>query len=590
MKGWMGKILKINLSERKVEPIQIDDELKRKYVGGRGMGVKLYTQMCCATTDPLGEQNVIIFLTGPVTGTSIPSTGRYQVITRSPLTGTIFDSSSGGSFGAVMKRAGIDGVIIEGSSQEPVYLFINEEGVEFRSASHLWGKDTHETRRAVLHETSKKASVASIGPAGENLVFLSCIMNDRDRAAGRGGLGAVMGSKRLKAIAVDGGKRVEVADEEMLDGLLARVDRMIDKNPVTGKALQILGTAVLVNVINEHGMFPTENFRRGVFNDAEGISGEKIAESILVKRSGCYRCNIACGRSTRVGNESGEGPEYETAWAFGAQCGINDLEAVTRANYICNRVGMDTISVGSTIGCAMELHDVGALAESVKWGDKDRMLQLVEQTAYKRGFGAEIAMGSKRLAEKYGRGELAMQVKGLELPAYDPRGAQGHALAYATSNRGGCHMRAYLIAPEILGQPVFMDRYSVNGKPELVALLQDISAAVDSLIVCRFIQIALGISTFTEMLNYVTGWNYTDEQLIEVGKRIYTLERKFNCEAGLRRKDDMLPPRFLNEKLEEGSSRDRVVMLNEMLDRYYQLRGWDSEGVPLEETIQKLSL
>lgn len=589
MFGWMGKIIKIDISNGKQESVEISDELRRKYLGGRGLGVKLYSDMCSADIDPFSPGNPLIFLTGPLTGL-IPTAGRYQVISRSPQTGTICDASSGGVFGNQLKKTGLDGFIVTGKAEKPVYLLITDNGIEIKDASHLWGKNTHQTRDTLQEEYSVKASIASIGPAGENQVLFAAIMNDKDRAAGRGGMGAIMGSKNLKAIVAIGNKEISVAYPEGLKELLLKVDRLIDKNPVTGKSLQLLGTSVLVNIINAHGMYPTENFQRGVFNDAEGTSGEKIAEVLLQKRSACFKCPIACGRSTKTENKEGEGPEYETVWAFGAQLGINDLTKITEANYLCNELGLDTITTGSTIGCAMELYEKGAFPHELKWGDADILEKLVEDIAYKRGIGAELALGSKRLAEKYGKPELAMQVKGLEIPAYDPRGVQGQALAYATSNRGGCHMRAYVIAPEILGSPMNIDRYSPDGKAEIVALLQDISAVVDSTVLCRFLQFALSISTFTEMVNVVTGWNYTDDELLEVGKRIYTLEREFNSKAGFTRKDDMLPSRFLEEELEEGSSRNRIVQLDKMLDEYYAVRGWDKNGVPTDETIKGLGL
>ena len=371
-------------------------------------------------------------------------------------------------------------------------------------------------------------------------------MNDKDRAAGRGGMGAVMGSKNLKAIAANGSRPVAISDPEGYKTLTALIERMVDKNPVTGKSLQVLGTSVLVNIINAHGMFPTENFRRGMFNDAEGTSGEKIAETLLQRQSACYKCPIGCGRTTRTKDKHGEGPEYETVWAFGAHLGISDLTAITEANYACNELGLDTITMGSTIGCAMELCETGAWKENLRWGDAGKLLGWVTDTAFQRGIGAELALGSKRLAAKYGRPELAMQVKGMEIPAYDPRGAQGMALSYATSNRGGCHMRAYMISPEILGHPVFLDRFSIAGKAEIVALFQDISALVDSTVLCRFLQFAMGISTFTEMLRVVTGLDFSDEELLKIGRRIYTLERLFNNRAGFGRRDDTLPPRFLH--------------------------------------------
>jgi len=589
MFGWMGKIIKIDISNGKQETIKITNELRRKYLGGRGLGVKLYSDMCSSQIEPLSPENALIFLTGPLTGI-IPTAGRYQVISRSPLTNTICDSSSGGVFGNQLKKTGLDGFIITGKAEKPVYLLITDNGIEIKDASHLWGKNTQQTRDALTEKYSVKASVASIGPAGENQVVYAAIMNDKDRAAGRGGMGAIMGSKHLKAVVAIGSKEIQVAHPDALKELLTKVDRLIDKNPVTGKSLQLLGTSVLVNVINAHGMYPTENFQRGVFNDAEGTSGEKISEVLLQKRSACFKCPIACGRSTKTENKEGEGPEYETVWAFGAQLGINDLTKITEANYLCNELGLDTITTGSTIGCAMELYEKGVFPHELKWGDADILEKLVTDIAYKRGIGAELALGSKKLAEKYGKPELAMQVKGLEIPAYDPRGVQGQALAFATSNRGGCHMRAYMIATEILGSPVFMDRYSINGKPEIVALLQDISAVVDSMILCRFLQLAISISTFTEMVNVVTGLNYSDDELLEVGTRIYNLEREFNSKAGFTRQDDMLPSRFLEEDLEEGSSRNRVVHLDKMLDEYYAVRGWDENGIPMEVTKKKLGI
>ena len=589
MNGWMGKILKIDLNTGKQEIISIDESLRRKYLGGRGLGVKLYTQLCSPKTDPFSEDNALIFLTGPITGTILTS-GRYQVISRSPLTMTICDSSSGGNFGAVLKATGYDGIIIQGKASKPVYLYITEAGIEIKSAEHLWGKNTHETQYAIINETTSKASVACIGPAGENKVLFASIMNDKDRASGRGGLGAVMGSKNLKAIAVYGNKTVSIKYPDRIKKLLLRIDRLIDKNPITGKSLKVLGTSVLINVINAHGMFPVKNFRYGVFNDAEGISGEKITELLFQKKSACYKCPIACGRSTKTADKQGEGPEYETIWAFGAHLGISDLTSITEANYKCNELGLDTISTGNTIGCAMELSEVGAFPFSIKWGEFEKIVKIVEDIAYKNGIGNELALGSKRLSEKYGKPELSMQVKGMELPAYDPRGAQGQGLAYATSNRGGCHMRAYMIAPEILGQPVFLDRFSTKRKPEIVTFFQDFSALIDSMILCRFLQFPLGVSAFIEILNCVTGMEFNDEEVLKIGKRIYTLERNFNSKAGFTREEDILPPRFLNETLKEGPSRNRVVKLDEMLDKYYEIRGWDSNGVPTQETIDELDI
>jgi aldehyde:ferredoxin oxidoreductase len=589
MNGWMGRIVRVDLETGKQEDIPVSDEMLRRFLGGRGLGVKLYNDMCPATIDPFAAENALLFMTGPLTGTVMTS-GRYQVVSRSPLTGTICDSSSGGSFGAALKGSGFDGLVITGRAERPVYLYAHDNTIEVRDASALWGLDTQKTQKAVQEQSSAKASVACIGPAGENRVRFAAILNDRDRAAGRGGMGAVMGGKNLKAVAASGTQPVTIADPEGYRSLASRLERVVDKNPVTGKSLQVLGTPVLVNIINAHGMFPTENFRRGVFNDAEGTSGEKIAESLLLRQSACYKCPIGCGRTTRTKNKTGEGPEYETVWAFGAHLGISDLTAITEANYACNELGLDSITMGGTIGCAMELCEVGAWNGGLRWGDAGKLVAWVEDTARRRGVGAELGLGSKRLAAKYGRPELAMQVKGMEIPAYDPRGAQGMALSYATSNRGGCHMRAYMIMPEILGHPVFLDRFATAGKAEIVALFQDIAAVVDSAVLCRFLQFAMGISTFSEMLRVVTGLDFCDEELMATGRRIYTLERLFNNRAGFTRADDTLPPRFFNEELQAGSSRHRLVRLEEMLDGYYAVRGWDKDGVPLPETMADLGL
>jgi len=589
MNGWMGRLVTIDLGRGTRETVEVGEATRRRFIGGRGLGVKLYSDLFPDPVDPFSEDNALIFMTGPLTGTLMTS-GRTQVVSRSPLTGTICDSSSGGTFGAALKAAGLDGLIIRGRSRKPVYLSVHDGEVKVRDASALWGLDTQRTQKAIQAELGAKASVACIGPAGENQVLFAAIMNDKDRAAGRGGMGAIMGAKNLKAIAAWGAQPVSIADPAGYKDLTARLDRIVDKNPVTGKSLQVLGTSVLVNIINAHGMYPTENFRRGVFNDAEGTSGEKIAETILVRQSACFKCPIGCGRTTRTREKSGEGPEYETVWAFGAHLGISDLTAITEANYACNELGLDTITMGSTLGCAMELSETGAWAEPFRWGESGKLLGWVTETAYRRGIGAELALGSKRLAAKYGRPELAMQVKGMEIPAYDPRGAQGMALSYATSNRGGCHMRAYMIAPEILGHPVFLDRFSTAGKAELVALFQDISAVVDSAVLCRFLQFATGISTFAEMLRTVTGLDFGDDELMTIGRRIYTLERLYNNRAGFGRADDTLPPRFFEEDFQTGSTRHRLVRLEEMLDDYYQVRGWDRNGGPLAKTLADLGL
>ena len=398
-----------------------------------------------------------------------------------------------------------------------------------------------------------------------------------------------MGSKNLKAIVAKGTGEVGIYDPERLKAAVEWSRKLIKKNAVTNKSLPVYGTPVLVSVVNELGMLPTNNFQEGTFNDAEGVSGEKLLERFSAGTYNCHGCPIGCGRVSWIEGRKVGGPEYESLWALGPQCGINDLEWITLANDRCNHLGIDTISVGSTIGAAMELVEKGKLDAPLKFGDTAGVLDIIEDMAHMRGLGAEMSEGSKRLAERYGAPELAMQVKGLELPAYDPRGAQGHALGYATSNRGGCHLRSYLIGPEVLGSPVLVDRDRPDGKADLVMLYQDLSAAMDCMIVCRFTNFAWPVDVYAELISAGTGIELTGRDLLQLGARIYNLERLFNLREGFTAKDDSLPPRF-SKPLPEGNSRNRVVHLDEMLKEYYKLRGWDKEGRPTKDTLEKLGI
>ncbi len=583
------KILRVSLTDNKTLTEHLSPEIMFRFLGGRGLGVKLIYDELKSGVDPLSPDNILIFAVGPLTATSVPTAGRFVVITKSPLTGTIFDSHCGGYFGAQLRKAGYVAIVIHGRSSTPAYLWIDDDKVEIKDATHLWGLDTYETTDRLLDETGPKAQVACIGPAGENGVKLAAIINDKHRAAGRGGVGAVMGSKGLKAVVVKGSKSPSVSDEDSLESAVKRARLLIKKNPVTNKALPVYGTAVLVNLINEFGMLPTHNFQEGTFNDAEGVSGEKILERLLVKTYRCHGCPIGCGRITRVNDIEIGGPEYETVWAFGPQCGINDLETITLANHKCNLYGLDTISVGSTIGCAIELTEKGLMESQLHFGQIEGLLDMIDAIAYKRGLGAELAEGSRSLAEKHGAPELSMHVKGLEIPAYDPRGAQGHALGYATSNRGGCHLRSYMIGPEVMGSPVRLDRDRTEGKPELVILYQNLSAAMDSLVVCRFTNFAWTIDDYADMISAAMGIPIGGDEFLKIGERIWTLERLFNVREGLTAADDRLPKRFF-KPLPEGGSRNRVVHLDELLPKYYQLRKWDEKGIPTKALISELEI
>ncbi len=582
-------LLHVSLDTGEMRREVIPEELYTKYLGGRGLGVKILYDRLKPGIDPLSPENLLIFAVGPSTATTVPTSGRFAVITKSPATGTVFDSSCGGYFGAQLRRAGYAAIILEGKSEKPVYIWIDDDEVEIRDASNVWGKDVQETTDMLLQATHEKAQVACIGPAGENLINMAAIMNDTHRAAGRGGVGAVMGSKGVKAIVVRGQMQVKVHDKERLTTAVARARRLIKKNGVTDKSLPVYGTAVLVNVANEYGMLPTNNFQFGNFNDAEGVSGEKLLERLAVRTYNCYGCPIGSGRISKAYGKEVGGPEYESLWALGPQCGINDLEWIAEANHRCNMLGIDTISVGSTIGCAMELAQRGKLETHLKFGSTTGVLEMIEDIAHKRGLGADLSEGSKRLSAKYGAPELAMQVKGLEIPAYDPRAVQGHALGYATSNRGGCHLRSYMIGPEILGAPVLIDRDKTEGKAGLVKLYQDLSAAMDSMAVCRFTNFAWTPDDYAEMLSASSGLEMNGKELLELGERIYNLERLFNNREGFTSKDDQLPPRF-SKPLPEGNSRNRVAQIDVMLPEYYKLRGWDEEGNPTKKTLERLEI
>ncbi|HID27002.1 MAG TPA: aldehyde ferredoxin oxidoreductase [Methanosarcinales archaeon] len=599
MMSYVNKILQVDLTKETTSVREFPKELKQ-YIGGRGLGVKLVYDNG-ANIDPLSPENIMVFATGPLTGTRAPESGRYCVVSKSPATGTVFDSNSGGTWGSELKFAGFDVVVIKGKAKNPVYLWINDGSAEIKSASEVWGKDVFETTDTLVEEVGdKKAKVACIGLGGEKLANIAAIMNDKARAAGRGGLGAVMGSKNLKAIVVRGHNRPEIANPDLFDSAVKESMETIKNNDVTGKGLPSYGTAVLVNIINEAGILPTRNFQTGVFENAYDISGESMAENLLDRKRACWGCIIGCGRGTSIKEgkykgESGEGPEYETVWSLGAQCGVKDLNAITKANYLCNQYGIDTISAGSICGVVMEMYEKGKITEKeigfrANFGDASALVNLVELMCKGSGFGVDMVKGSRLLTEKYGAPELAMQVKGLELPAYDPRGVQGHGLAYATSNRGGCHLRAYMIAPEILGIPMKIDPFATEGKPEMLKTIQDLFAVVDSLILCKFNTFAIGAEEFTKLLNGALGTQYSVEDIMQIGERIWNLERRYNNREGLTRPEDTLPKRLLEIPMPDGPAKGQVNRLNEMLDDYYKVRGWNSNGEVTQEKLKELGL
>jgi aldehyde:ferredoxin oxidoreductase len=599
MYGWIGKIIRVNLSNGTIstEPLNMQDA--KLYVGGRGLGTKIYMNEVDPKVDPLSPENKMIFITGPLTGTLAACAGRFEVVAKAPLTGTIGACSSGGHFGPELKFAGYDGIIFEGKAEKPVYLYINDDQIELRDASHLWGKEVPATTDEVLKETDEDFKVACIGPAGEKLVLFAVIMNDKNRAAGRSGLGAVMGSKNLKAIAVRGTKSIKVAKpKEFMDSCL-KSKKIIKDNPVTGAGLPAYGTQILVNILNQSGAHPTRNWQHSYYDKADDISGETLTKKYLVRNRGCFDCSIGCGRVTKIERSQftnfGEGPEYEAGWSFGSDCDSNDLQAACEANFLCNEIGMDPITMGATIACAMELYEQGYITKKdigmdLLFGDAEAIVKLTKMTGYREGFGDKLALGSYRMADGFGHPELSMSVKKQEMPAYDGRAMQGMGLEYATSNRGGCHVRGYMTSPEILGIPVKMDPLVTEGKAATLKTFQDLTAVVDSVGMCLFATFAIGLPEIAEMLRTCTGLDYTDEEVLQVGERIWNIEKIFNLETGFSKKDDTLPPRLLNEPVVEGPAKGMVTKLDVMLPEYYELRGWDKEGVPTEAKKKELCI
>jgi len=597
MAGYCGKLLRINLGTGEIKKQNLDLDLAKKFIGGRGLASHIFSEEVSRDVEPFDPANKIIFAAGTLTGSKAPAAGRYMVVTKSPLTGTIASSNSGGFWGAELKRAGFDLIIVEAKADKPCYISINDDAVEIKDAGKVWGKLVSETTDNLLQEAKDpKAKVSTIGPAGEKLSPLASVMNDKYRAAGRSGVGAVMGSKNLKAIVVRGTGKLTPARAEETKKILNNIRKKIKANPVTGQGLPTYGTAVLVNIINENGIYPTKNFQQSSFEAAEKTSGETLAKEYLVKNTACYGCPIACGRRSKVNGVEGEGPEYETLWAYSADCGVDDLAAVIKANNWCNEYGLDTISAGATIACAMELYEKGIIKPDeidgppLNFGSAEAIVEWTRKMGAGEGFGAKLALGSYRLAEEYGVPELSMSVKKQELPAYDPRGVQGHGLQYATSNRGGCHVRGYMISPEILGIPEKLDRFSLEGKAHWTKLFQDLTAVIDSLGLCLFTSFALGADDYKDMFNAIAGLDWTTEQMLQAGERIWNLERMFNLKAGIKPEEDTLPKRLLEEPIPAGPSKGHVHQLAKLLPQYYQQRGWDEKGIPTQAKLAQLGI
>ena len=604
-KGYMGNILRINVTTGKVSIEPLSDDLVTQYIGGRGVAAKLLYNELAPGTDPLSPLNKLIFSTGPLASTAAQACSRWMVTTKSPLTGGIFRSTAGGGFGAEIKTAGYDILIVEGKAEKPVYLVIKDDEVEIKDAKHLMGRLTHETAAVICEELhDARLKIAAIGPSGEKLVRFAAIVDGR-RTAARGGVGAVMGSKNIKAIAVRGSKRVAVADPEKLIAITRKQAEILNKEAKYA-GFRHLGTATAVGFCLELGIYPVKNFQDGVLENVQGrLTGEKV-EEIFVKDAYCNRCFIHCGSILQVkeGPYAGaevEGPEYETLYSFGGEVVNTDLGMIIEANRICDDYGVDTITAGCTIGFAMELYEKGILTKNdldgidLTWGNHEAIIKLLKKIVKREGIGDLLAEGTRGAARKIGKGaeHYAMQVKGLELPGYDPRGLKASGLNLATAALGASHCVGQS-PQEIMGADK-LDRFAVEGKGAMCKLNQDKVAIYETGIVCIF-PMALNLidlGQLKEMLYAATGieaFNDAD-YLKRVGERIWTIERCFNVREGFGRTDDYLPERFLREPLERGPVKGQVVEMDKLLDDYYNVRGWDkATGYPKREKLESLGL
>ncbi|HSW36353.1 MAG TPA: aldehyde ferredoxin oxidoreductase family protein [Candidatus Limnocylindrales bacterium] len=611
MSGYHGKLLRVNLTDSKISEEEIPEKFKKDYLGGAGLATKYLWDEVPRGADPLGPDNRLIFMTGSITGVVAPSAGRFSVVAKSPQTGIWGQANSGGRWGVDFKKTGYDGVIFEGVAPKPVYLVVNDNKAELRDASHLWGKKVSETTKQIREDLDGKYNVACIGPAGENKVKYAAIMNDYNRAAGRCGLGAVMGSKNLKAIAARGTIKTTVAEPEEFKKHSKKQYELMDE-AMMKMAMQAFGTSVVLDLVNVRGGFPTRNWQSGVFEHSDDINGPAISDKILNRNVACYACSIACGRGTEIKKgkytgHKGEGPEYETVGTFGGMCFVNDLEAITMAGYLCNEYGIDTISAGSTIAFAMECFEKGIITTAdtggleLNFGDADIIVDLVPLIAKREGFGDILAEGSMRMSKKFGQGseKFAMHVKGLELPAYDSRAVQMTGLSYATANRGGDHVTAYVQGPTFTDVPFLIIEDSEIKDPfiadpdevHIVRELEDALTTFDCVGACKFMGLCLNAADWVRLVNLVTGWDYSVKDYMCGGERVYNLARAFSVREGLTAAGDTLPKRLLEEPLPDGPAEGHVNELPLLLDVYYQIRGWDKEtGKPTPEKLRELGL
>ncbi len=592
---YRNKILRINLSEKTIEKEPLDLNIVEKYLGGRGYAVKLLYDELKPKIDPLSPENKAIFMTGPLTGTISPTSSRFCMVFKSPLTmNTLNDSHCGGNLGIELKKAGYDGLIVEGKLSNPGIIVIMDDDVKIVEAMDLWGKETGETT-TILEERYPKYSSAVIGPSGEKLVKFASVRNGI-RYLGRGGAGAVLGSKNLKAIVVKGTQSVKPVNDFAFKTLNRQFLETLQGHPVTGTGMGLYGTPILTTAVNKSGVLPVKNFQEGIFENVRDIAGETLRE-LLEKKQPCRGCPIGCGRSF-VYKGVNTHLEYESLWALGPNCNISDIEILFKASNLCNEYGLDTISTGNVIGWYMECCAKGLIDDNVSFGDGNALLELINEIGQNSGKRAFLSEGVKSAAMRIGKGseKFACHVKGMEMPAYDPRGIKGMALSYATATTGATHLKGYTVIQEILSLPHYVDPLTETGKADLVKTMQDVFAVMDSAEWCKFTTMAM-FSTlaceselYAKMLTTATGFFIDEKELKKIGERIYNLERLFNYREGLTKADDALPERFLTETLPAGPAKNKVVDNSNMLKEYYHLRGWDELGVPSTRKLEELGI
>ncbi|KJR48066.1 Tungsten-containing aldehyde:ferredoxin oxidoreductase [Desulfosporosinus sp. I2] len=588
MNGFTGKVLRVDLTLRKVTVEIPPEEWYIKYLGGKGMGYRYLLEDLAPHTDPLGPDNEIIFMAGPFAGTIIPTSSRMAVMTKSPATGTILVSLVGGGVAAELKYAGYDGIIVMGKASNPVFLYVTDKRVTFENASQLWGKGIHETENIIRKKTwTANAKTLTIGPGGENLVPYACITVDAYHQAGRGGAGAVMGSKNLKAIAIKGttGNKVDNMPE-----FLEYIRDIRDNDVLTEPNLWVDtdGTPMIVDLSQEVGFLPTRNFQEGQYDKAAHINSDAVKKKQKKTRA-CTTCPLGCGRLTQADDGTMvEGPEYETIALAGSNTDIASIDGLIRYNKICDDLGLDTMSTGAVLAYAMEATEKGLHDFGIRFGEEEKMLEYVKKIAYREEIGAELALGLKKLATKTGTESISLEVKGLEFPGYDPRRSNGLALAYATSDRGACHQRAFAAEEDTFGQ---MDSFTFVGKAAVVKRIQDFNSAKDSLVICDMWRPTLEV--LAKLFTRVTNLPMTGKELMNCGERIWNIGRLFNTREGFTRADDSLPPRILNEKLKNGPAKDQIFNKDEFklsLSEYYALRGWDEDGNVDQNTLERLGM